>query len=222
MTRMLVPTDFSEASLAAVRYAVDMTHAVKGEMLLLHVIEGEPVRRYVVGELPQSPAALVDMTGTVFPWKFRQEIIWHDLYEEAQWKLSALLPSGFRDRFRPLVAIGRPADEIVKAAREQKADLIVMGTEGRKGFWHLLRRSVADKVVRKAPIPVMMLWGLGDAPSSHRWTSELPLREGPGEHTTERMESGVLPRARRRLLPGPSQTAAMSRRKQLSRRGCGR
>jgi nucleotide-binding universal stress UspA family protein len=49
MTRILVATDFSEPSLAALRYATVLTYAVNGEGLLLHVVEEEPVRRYVVG-----------------------------------------------------------------------------------------------------------------------------------------------------------------------------
>jgi universal stress protein A len=144
MTRMLVPTDFSEASLAAVRCAVDLMYSVRGEMLLLHVIEGDPVRRYVVRGLSEPPSVSVDSTGNIFSWPLPQEIIRHDLYEEAQWKLSALLPSAFHGRFRSMVVVGKAANEIVRIAREQKADLIVMGTRGRGGLRHLLRRSVAD------------------------------------------------------------------------------
>ena len=188
MTRMLVPTDFSEASLAAVRHAVDLTYSLKGEMLLLHVIEGEPIRTYVVGKLPEPPWISVDLPGTIFQGQRPQEIIRHDLYEEAQWKLSALLPPGFRDRFRSMVVVGKAANEIVRVAREQQADLIVMGMYGRRGLRHILRRSVTDKVIRKAPIPVITLWGFGDALSQDRWVCEVAVRERPGERTTRRRE----------------------------------
>jgi nucleotide-binding universal stress UspA family protein len=192
MTRILVPTDFSEASRAAVRYAIDLTNSVRGKMLLLHVIEGEPLRGYVVRGLQEFPSVSVDVTGNIFPWQLPRDIIRHDLYEEAEWKLSALLPPGLRDRSRTLVAVGRAADEIVKVAGEQKADLIVMGTHGRKGLRHFLRRSVAHKVIRKAPIPVITLWGLDDAPFPHHWVSELGLRQGPGKHTKGRRGLGEL------------------------------
>ena len=50
--RILVPTDFSEPSLAAVRYALELADAVGGKMILLHVVEGKPVHSYMVGERP--------------------------------------------------------------------------------------------------------------------------------------------------------------------------
>lgn len=192
MTRILVPTDFSEPSLAAVRYAVDLTFSMRGDMLLLHVIEGDPVRNYMVGGLPDPPSLSVDVTGNLFRWQLPKEIIRHDRYEEAQWKLTALLPPGFRDRFRSLVVVGRAADEILRAAREQKADLIIMGSHRRKAVRHILRRSVADKVIRKAPIPVITLWGLGDALSHQHWVSKLALREWPEDQRRRTMETNML------------------------------
>ena len=50
---------------------------------------------------------------------------------------------------------GVPADEILAVAAEVRADLIVMGTHGRRGFSHLLMGSVAERVVRTSPIPVL-------------------------------------------------------------------
>jgi universal stress protein A len=55
---------------------------------------------------------------------------------------------------RAKVAVGRPAEEILRLAREEKVDLIVMGTHGRTGLWHLLLGSVAKAVTRYAPCPV--------------------------------------------------------------------
>ena len=53
------------------------------------------------------------------------------------------------------VAVGHPADTIVRVAQERGADLIVMGTHGRTGLQHVLLGSVAEKVVRLAPCPVL-------------------------------------------------------------------
>ena len=53
------------------------------------------------------------------------------------------------------IAVGPPADTIVRVAREHDADLIVMGTHGRTGVQHVLLGSVAEKVVRLAPCPVL-------------------------------------------------------------------
>jgi hypothetical protein len=79
-----------------------------------------------------------------------------DLDEEARWKLATLLPPGAPDRFRALVTAGGPAAEIIRVASEEKTDLIVLGTDGSRGLRRLLRRSVADKVIRKTPVPVVI------------------------------------------------------------------
>jgi nucleotide-binding universal stress UspA family protein len=155
MTRMLVPTDFSERSLEAVRYAVEYTYAVGRETLLLHVVEAEPLRSYTVGRLPDALAYGIDAMGNILPSPVPQKLIHRDLGEEAQWKLPALLPPGDRDRFRTLVTVGKAAAEIVRVARDQKADLIVMGTPARRGLRRFLRTGVADQVIRKASIPVI-------------------------------------------------------------------
>jgi Universal stress protein family len=92
-----------------------------------------------------------DMARVAVPPK----LIHRDLCEEAQWKLSALLPAGSPNRFRGVVTVGKAAEEIVRVAREQKADLIVMGTHGRRGLRRLLRSSIAARVSRKASVPVI-------------------------------------------------------------------
>jgi len=66
-----------------------------------------------------------------------------------------LLPAGSPDRLRALVTVGKATDEIVRVAREQKADLIVMGTHGWGALRHLLGSSVAAKVSRRASVPVI-------------------------------------------------------------------
>ena len=87
-----------------------------------------------------------------------QKVVHRDLCQEAQWKL-ARSTAARPDRFRALVTVGKPADEIVRVAREQHADLIVMGTQGRRGFRRWLRSSVADRVRRKAAVPLITFEG---------------------------------------------------------------
>jgi nucleotide-binding universal stress UspA family protein len=60
------------------------------------------------------------------------------------------------------VAVGKPAEEILRVAREERVDLIVMGTHGRTGVRHLLLGSVAEAIVRYAPCPVCMVRIRGD------------------------------------------------------------
>jgi nucleotide-binding universal stress UspA family protein len=89
MTRILVATDFSEPSLAALRYAMALTYAMSGEGLLLHVVEEEPVRRYAVGRQPEAPSYWLDLLASPLRPQMPSRVIHHDLCEEAQWKLSA-------------------------------------------------------------------------------------------------------------------------------------
>jgi nucleotide-binding universal stress UspA family protein len=83
MKRILVPTDFSTPSLAALTQAVPYTQAVGGELLLLHVVEGEPLRWYTVNGLPEAPSARLDpMAQLVLPQRPQQRVA-RDLYAEA-------------------------------------------------------------------------------------------------------------------------------------------
>jgi universal stress protein A len=156
MKRILVPIDFSEASLRAVRYAVELTSAVKGRMLLLHVVEADPVRMYRAGGFPERLAYFGDPRLDKLCYAVPQMIFRRDLDEEVRWKLAALLPPGAPDRFRAMVTVGKVAKEIIRVAREQTADLILLGTDGRRGLRRLLRRSIADKVIGKTPMPVVV------------------------------------------------------------------
>jgi nucleotide-binding universal stress UspA family protein len=153
--RILVPTDFSEPSLAAIRYGLDLAETVSGEIVLLHVVEEKPVQSYTVGGPP--PFFSVDFAPGrgLSLWPEPQRIIQRDLCEEANWKLAALFPPSSQKRVRTVVTAGKPASEIVRVARERDADLIILGSRGRRGLRRLLRRTIADKVRRKAPIPVI-------------------------------------------------------------------
>ena len=63
MKRILVPTDFSTPSLAALTQAIHYTQAVGGELLLLHVVEDAPLRWYTMDGFPESPSALLEPTA---------------------------------------------------------------------------------------------------------------------------------------------------------------
>jgi universal stress protein A len=131
---ILVPTDFSKTSDAALQHAIDMAEAFGGQLYLLHV-PGE--------------------TGENFEANFpvgRFETA-------ARERLGALLSPEEITRLRPEYAlrIGKPAEEIVRYAGARDIDFIVMGTHGRSGVAHLLVGSVAEQVVRTAPCPVLLV-----------------------------------------------------------------
>jgi len=59
------------------------------------------------------------------------------------------------DRIHTIFKVGNPVDELLKVAVEEKADMIVMGTKGRTDLAHVLVGSVAEKVFRRSPVPVV-------------------------------------------------------------------
>jgi nucleotide-binding universal stress UspA family protein len=157
MSRILVPTDFSEPSLAAVRSGIELATAVGGVVVLLHVVEGASVHTYAVGGLPLFLRDMIDPGGDYFQSPSDQQLIRRDFCEEARWKLDALVPRRYRARVHTMVTVGRAVDEIVRVAEEQHADLILLGARGRRGWRHVFRRTMADRVRRKVLIPVVTL-----------------------------------------------------------------
>jgi nucleotide-binding universal stress UspA family protein len=157
MTRILVPTDFSEPSLVAVRYGLELATQPGRVVALLHVVEEGPVCSYVVGGPPLCLKDMIDPGGDYFRFPVDQKRIHRDLCEEARWKLDALVPPGCLDRVHTVVTLGNVVHEIVGVAKEQRAELILMGVRHRSGWRHLFRRSIAERIRRKAPIPVITL-----------------------------------------------------------------
>lgn len=132
--RILVPIDFSSPSDAALAYARTLARSSGGTLHLLHVLENDFLRP-VVGDP-------------------------HGLESAALKQLQARFTDEDHRKLRAVAAVERsddPADEIVSYARTANAGLIVMGTHGRSGVAHLLMGSVAEKVVRTAPCPVLTL-----------------------------------------------------------------
>jgi nucleotide-binding universal stress UspA family protein len=140
LQRILVPTDFSDCSRLAVRYAVALAEAFGSEVHLVHVL--------------QDLVALTPEPGMSFPPPGDYLV---ELRTSAEQSL-AQMPEGDAVDACPVVRRvlqGPPFVEIIRYAREQDVDLLVVGTHGRSGLAHMLLGSVAEKVVRKAPCPVL-------------------------------------------------------------------
>lgn len=130
--RILVPMDFEPASDEALDYARMLASQFHGTVHAFHVLPNLFLRA-VVGDP-------------------------HDLETAARHQLADRLANGDHRDFDALVAIEQsddPADEIVSYAKAHEINLIVMGTHGRRGVAHALTGSVAEKVVRTAPCPVL-------------------------------------------------------------------
>ena len=140
LRRILVPTDFSKHSHNALRYAVAFAEKFGAELHLLHVVQD--LALFIpdnVGGAPPVVPPVDQLTAAVH--EALQRVIRENGLE--------------RLRVCPEVREGTPFHEIIRCARDRDVDLIVMGTHGRSGLAHVLLGSVAEKVVRKAPCPVL-------------------------------------------------------------------
>ncbi|HEX2524012.1 MAG TPA: universal stress protein [Terriglobia bacterium] len=137
--KILVPTDFSDCSVKAVKYATELASVMKAKLYLLHVAEhsndgGDPQSsKYIVPEyISEVEKQLKDRLNRIANELNLQGV-------EAQ----------------PMLVAGRAYADIVNTAEELGVDLIVIATHGRTGFSHLVFGSTAEKVVRLSPCPVL-------------------------------------------------------------------
>lgn len=139
--QIVAPTDFSEYSKQAIAYAYELAQTFGAKLLLLHVVE-----------LPAYPAE-------VFLPLSEGTTLLDDLERQGHLDLAQLLPKVEDGKVEVgrQVMVGTPYDKIIEVAKAEKADLIVMATHGRTGISHLFMGSVAEKVVRTAPCPVLTI-----------------------------------------------------------------
>jgi nucleotide-binding universal stress UspA family protein len=138
MGPILAATDFSACSRTAVRLAASLARRQSAPLLLLHAVESLSI---------DSPMAPVGMTG----WE--QELLTAAELELARLAVE-LRQSEITVETRAL--IGPPERSILEIAGQVGAELVVLGTHGRKGAAHLFLGSVAERVVRTSPCPVLV------------------------------------------------------------------
>ena len=140
LKKILVPTDFSETSKKAVQYAVRFTEQFGCEIVLLHVIE------------PVTAVAGAPLAVDIFPEAEEDAIA-----AEAELGWIAKRSRNHRNSFTSVVRIGHAPNEITKAAKELDVDLIMIATHGYTSWRHLCIGSTAERVVRTAPCPVLVV-----------------------------------------------------------------
>ena len=140
-SRILVPTDFSPASDAAVHYARALAETFGATLHLLHVLDDPAASTAFVGD------------GYAVATPDIREAMLTQVRERLARALSVTDHARFHATSEALV--GMPAEAIVDYAAAIGANLIVMGTHGRTGLAHLLMGSVAEHVVRTASCPVL-------------------------------------------------------------------
>ena len=141
---LLVPTDFSESSRQAISYAVALAQQFGSTVVLLHVIEVP---------FPYPVDGLMHFPGDLEGISLEQDAA-------AQKALTQLAEATARSGNVPVRSAsrsGRAFDEIATAAGEENADLIVISTHGYTGLKHVFLGSTAERVVRHAPCPVLVV-----------------------------------------------------------------
>ena len=137
--RILCPTDFSEFSDMAFRYALSIAQHYRGKLFVQHVVESwqHPEAAFVPGH---------------YYLEFQSRLL-HKGEDEVQRFVKHHASNGIQPE--PVIEQGIAADSILALAEAQKVDLIVMGTHGRRGFDRLMVGSVTERVLRKAACPVL-------------------------------------------------------------------
>jgi universal stress protein A len=142
--RMLCATDFSPASRPALRLAQELARTLKAKLILFHAYE----RSVPIGDGGYLPSSVLQQM-----WSATQEAARRNL------KRLALSPQGKGVRISMQLAEGPAPAAIVRAAKKTRVNLVVMGTHGRTGVRRLLMGSVADRVIRTASCPVLIVGG---------------------------------------------------------------
>lgn len=137
---ILCPIDYSIYSEMALKYAIEFAEKYQAKLYLIHVLD---IRVY-------------DITD---PDLYNVNVVDDETLKKLRERLSKCVSEDTKGRI-PVEAIviqGVPFTEIIRAAKEYQIDLIVLGTHGRTGLSHAIMGSVAEKVVRKAPCPVLTI-----------------------------------------------------------------
>ncbi|MBU1299876.1 MAG: universal stress protein [Bacteroidetes bacterium] len=141
LEKILVPIDFSDYSKNALKYAVPFAKQFGAEILLLYVVE-----------------------PTIYPADFGfGQVGFPSIEEEMRKKgteeLEKLAANEIQDivKWQIIIEMGKPFTEINRVAKEKNVDLIIIATHGHTGIEHVLFGSTAEKVVRKAPCPVLTI-----------------------------------------------------------------
>lgn len=137
--KVLFPTDFSENSNYAFDYALDLAQKLGARLYILHVIH-----------------ELIDTTGFYIP-NISLDELQKDLEKGAEKMMEKFCKDRMGDfkEYECINIIGLPHIEILSVAKEKGIDMIVMGTHGRTGIDRVLFGSTAEKVLKKAPCPVL-------------------------------------------------------------------
>lgn len=139
--KILVPIDFSDYSKSALRYSVNFAKFFNASITLIYVVEP-------IIYPPDFSMGQIAIPTVNTEWDERAK---EELDKLAKNEIPAEL------KVKTLIKTGKPFVEIIETAKEEDVDLIIIATHGHTGVEHILFGSTAEKVVRKAPCPVLTL-----------------------------------------------------------------
>jgi nucleotide-binding universal stress UspA family protein len=159
---ILCPIDFSEFSIRAYHYAVSLAERYEAKLVTLHIVE---LWKYPFADFAAYETDFAKVSAA--------------LDEGGEARLQEFVGNHSPEGFHPLVAVnqGNASDLILSFAQEQNIELIVMGTHGRRGFDRLVLGSTTDRVMRRAPCPVLSI----------SKTPQESIAADPGRHHVHRL-----------------------------------
>ncbi len=138
--KILCPIDYSKCSINALRYATGMAQKDSAVLYLIHVVDNH----------------VFDYGGLKFGVELTLDL---EMVTEFEKRLVNSIPEEVRNHIKveTLIKVGIPFEEILRVALNREVDLIVMGTHGRTGIANIVVGSVAGKVIRRSPCPVLCI-----------------------------------------------------------------
>lgn len=155
---IMVATDLTETSQQAMEYGIEAARASNARLIVLHVIEGTPADRYL-------PENFEEYTKTL-------DAYWLDPYtlslfsrrqalcrerDEKRAYIENQIPFDLKKSTEVILSIGDPLTEVIATAAQAKASVLVVGSHQRRGVAHVVHGSLAEKLVRKSPCPVLVV-----------------------------------------------------------------
>jgi nucleotide-binding universal stress UspA family protein len=146
--RILCPTDFSEPSYEALKIANELALYFSSDLFVLHVVPPIPTANVSPPPADKAPAKGFNISS------YR-----HQLEELSKTSLKKVVAQRIAKKIKvhPIVVQGEASDQIIDTVDRQKIDLIVIATHGRTGWRRVIFGSVAEKVIRLAPCPVLTI-----------------------------------------------------------------
>ncbi len=143
VNKILVAICFSEYCLGTFTYATRLATQLKAELIVANVINIKDVQ--AIGK--------IESMG----YSISAEDYVKGVKEERRAEIDKMLAdSGFpRDNLKAIIKVGHPFEELLRITKEEKVDMVVMGAKGRSNIEHMLVGSVAEKMFRHSPVPVL-------------------------------------------------------------------